>query len=111
MKFLKDVEMIMLGGVKHVHIPLTAVNERLIEVGMNHPEYSHEYEVRLRWGFHGFCRPKDIDRMKASAIRRLKHDLYGDLKREILSLQKDAFDCNWDAVNDRVQKIINEYEL
>jgi len=107
MKFIDDLKLTLTGRYQHLQVPFTAITESVSEPMACSEKL--EYEVRLIWGYKGFCRAQDMEATRHLAIQLLKKQLYGELREELYLLQKDAFDCEWDAVNARMQNIMREY--
>jgi len=112
MKFIDDVQIKLTGKRACLDIPLTSITEQI----NTEPSYMAvsekvEYEIKLIWGYKAFCPPKEIERSKDTAIRMLKHQLYGELKGDLLELQRDAFDSDWETVRNKVELILNKLDM
>ena len=93
-------------------IPITAVMtplETSID-NISNPLYDvlEKYEISVNWRYTVTCLPQDLSRIKENCVRELCEAVYGDLRGNILRLERAIYEWDRPKMLEEIQKIREE---
>lgn len=97
------------NGIRKSILPSVTVT--LNKTGPNRETgYLSQYAFMSVFGTEHACEEEDIDRVKEIVIQKLKHELYGQLKQELIDLTLLLYSRDFYKCRDRLFDIIKMIE-
>ena len=70
--------------------PIAIVSEKYTDTPYDNINLG--YEIEAKFLIYGSCQRKDLDLMHKNAFNQLKIEIYGDLQKRVIELERQIFD-------------------
>lgn len=105
-KFIDGIKAQATGIKKDINTPLQ-VEVRDVSLIPN-VEFTNEYEIGVKWIYKTSCKPDDLLRQVELCACELREDIYGDLRKRIIRLERMICEHNFDAAMMEMRDINKE---